>query len=111
MPRILMHTATNPQLNNDDQAEEISRFRQVVVAGLRAKQLQRGSKPRIEPDPDKRKNTSIAVEEVRRGLISFTPLALSQAHQSITATDAGEPIPITASEHGAFSSFNTGEGP
>jgi DNA-directed RNA polymerase omega subunit len=104
-----MHTAPKPQLNNHEQPEEISRFRDVVVAGLRARQLLRGSKPRIEPDPNKRKNTSIAREEVRRGLITFTPLALSQA-QSITAKDAGEPVPITASEHDAFSSFNTGEG-
>lgn len=85
---------------------ESSRFQEIVVAGLRAKQLLRGSKPRIEPHPDKRKNTSIAVEEVRRGLISFTQLALSQAHQS-----TGEPIRITASKHDAFSSFNAGEGP
>ena len=90
--------------------EEISRFRAVVVAGLRAKQLLRGSKPRIEPHPDKHKNTTIALEEVRRGLISFTQLALSQTHQ-FTTKDAGERIPITASKHDAFTSFNTGEGP
>ena len=96
-----MHTAQNPQLNNHEQKEEISRFREVVLAGLRAKQLFCGSKPRIQPDPNKRKNTSIATEEVRRGLISFTQLALSQAHQS-TTRDASEPIPITASEHDAL---------
>ena len=89
---------------------ESSRFREVVLAGLRTKQLLRGSKPRIEPHPDKHKNTTIAVEEVRRGLISFTQIALSQAHQS-TTNDAGERIPITASEHDAFTSFNAGEGP
>jgi DNA-directed RNA polymerase omega subunit len=50
---------------------EISRFRAVVVAALRAKQLRRGSKPRIESNPDKHKDTSIAMEEVRRGLIDF----------------------------------------
>ena len=88
---------------------ERSRFREVVLAGLRAKQLLRGSKPRIEPHPDKHKNTTIAVEEVRRGLISFTQLALSKIHQF--STKAGKPIPITASEHDAFTSFNAGEGP
>ena len=51
---------------------EISRFRAVVVAALRAKQLRRGSKPRIELDGKKHKDTSIAMEEVRRGLIIFT---------------------------------------
>ncbi|HEU4835957.1 MAG TPA: DNA-directed RNA polymerase subunit omega [Pyrinomonadaceae bacterium] len=50
----------------------ISRFRAVVVAALRVKQLRRGSKPRIEPDEKKHKDTSIAMEEVRRGLIRFT---------------------------------------
>ena len=87
-----------------------SRFQEVVLAGLRAKQLLRGSKPRIEPHPGKHKHTTIAVEEVRRGLISFTQLARSKTHQS-TTKDAGERIPITASEHDAFTSFNAGEGP
>jgi DNA-directed RNA polymerase omega subunit len=90
---------------------ESSRFREIVVAGLRAKQLLRGSKPRIEPHPDKHKHTTIAMEEVRRGLISFTQLGLSQTHHSTTTKDAGVPIRITASEHDAFSSFNAGEGP
>ena len=90
---------------------EISRFREVVVAGLRAKQLLRGSRPRIEPHPQRHKNTTIAMEEVRRGLISFTQLALSQTHESTTTNDAGERIPITASVHDAFTSFNAGEGP
>ncbi len=49
-----------------------SRFRLIVVAGLRSKQLQRGSLPRIEADPRKRRNTSIALEEVRQGLVHFT---------------------------------------
>ena len=89
---------------------ERSRFREVVVAGLRAKQLLRGSKPRIEARPDRHKHTTIAVEEVRRGLISFTRRALSHAHQS-TTKDTGDPIPIIASKHDAFTSFNAGEGP
>src|SRR4029450_676746 len=54
----------------------ISRFRAVVVAAQRVKQLRRGSKPRIELDDKKHKDTSIAIEEVRRGLISFTESAL-----------------------------------
>src|ERR1044072_6628170 len=89
---------------------ESSRFREVVLAGLRAKQLLRVSNPRIEPRPDQHKDTTIALEEVRQGLISFTQLALSKIHQSSTE-DAGQPIPLTASEHDAFTSFNAGEGP
>jgi DNA-directed RNA polymerase omega subunit len=49
-----------------------SRFRLIVVASLRTKQLLRGAHPRIEADPLKRRNTSIALEEVRQGLVSFT---------------------------------------
>jgi len=49
-----------------------SRFRLIIVAGLRAKQLLHGSKPRIEANKARRRNTSIAVEEVKRGLVNFT---------------------------------------
>lgn len=49
-----------------------SRFRLIIVAGLRTKQLLHGSTPRIEVDPKRRKNVSIALEEVKRGLIHFT---------------------------------------
>lgn len=49
-----------------------SRFRLVVVAALRSKQLLRGARPRIEADTKRRRNTSIALEEVRRGLVHFT---------------------------------------
>jgi DNA-directed RNA polymerase omega subunit len=47
-------------------------YRLIILAGLRSKQLVRGSLPRIKADPLKRKNTSIALEELRQGLVSFT---------------------------------------
>ena len=49
-----------------------SRYRLIVVAALRAKQLQRGALPRIVADPRKRRNTSIAIEETKLGLVPFT---------------------------------------
>jgi len=49
-----------------------SRFRLIIVASLRSKQLVQGSKPRIEVDKGRRRNTSIALEEVKRGLVAFT---------------------------------------
>lgn len=49
-----------------------SRYRLIVVAALRSKQLLRGAAPRIEGDSQRRKNTSIAIEEVKRGLVPFT---------------------------------------
>jgi DNA-directed RNA polymerase omega subunit len=49
-----------------------SRYRLIVVAALRSKQLLRGATPRIVADPLKRRNTSIALEEVKQGLVPFT---------------------------------------
>jgi DNA-directed RNA polymerase omega subunit len=49
-----------------------SRYRLIVVAALRAKQLLHGSLPRIDVDPVRRRNTSIALEEVKQGLVPFT---------------------------------------
>ena len=49
-----------------------SKFRLIVVAALRSKQLLSGSLPRIDADPLKRRNTSIALEEVKQGLVHFT---------------------------------------
>jgi DNA-directed RNA polymerase omega subunit len=49
-----------------------SHFRLIVVAALRSKQLLRGARPRIDADPLRRKNASIALEEVKRGLVPFT---------------------------------------
>ncbi|HEV7681099.1 MAG TPA: DNA-directed RNA polymerase subunit omega [Pyrinomonadaceae bacterium] len=61
-----------------------SRFRLIIVAGLRTKQLLHGSTPRIEADKGRRRNTSIAVEEVKRGLVSFTkiekPVVVDHGH-------------------------------
>jgi DNA-directed RNA polymerase omega subunit len=83
--------------------EVISRFRAVIVAGLRVKQLRRGSKPRIELDGKKHKDTCIAMEEVSRGLISFTPFVVPQVNESIGMENlkAGvEPIPLVGSTGG-----------
>lgn len=49
-----------------------STFRLIIVASLRNKQLTRGATPRIEADPRRHRNTTIALEEVRRGLVPFT---------------------------------------
>ena len=52
-----------------------SRYRLIVVAALRSKQLLRGAASRIEVDSQRRKNTSIAIEEVKRGLVPFTVIS------------------------------------
>lgn len=57
---------------DDDWPGIDSRFRLVVVAALRSKQLLSGSAPRINADPLRRRNTSIALEEVKQGLVHFS---------------------------------------
>jgi DNA-directed RNA polymerase omega subunit len=52
-----------------------SRYRLIILAALRSKQLLRGSLPRIEVDAHRRRNTSIAIEEVKRGLVPFTVIS------------------------------------
>ncbi|HEX8178985.1 MAG TPA: DNA-directed RNA polymerase subunit omega [Pyrinomonadaceae bacterium] len=50
----------------------VSRFQLIILAAQRNKQLLRGARPRIEADTLRRRNTSIALEEVRQGLVPFT---------------------------------------
>ena len=59
-----------------------SRFRLIIIASLRSKQLVQGSKPRIEVDKGRRRNTSIALEEVKRGLVAFTNVDKTANDQS-----------------------------
>ena len=49
-----------------------SKYRMIIVAAKRSKQLQRGARPRIEIDPHKHKPTRVALEEVIRGKVNFT---------------------------------------
>ena len=56
----------------------ISRFQLVILAAHRNKQLVRGAQPRIAADRLKRRNTSIALEELKRGLIPFKPFGVEE---------------------------------
>lgn len=49
-----------------------SKYRLIILAAKRSKQLQRGAQPRIEIDPQKHKPTRIALEEVIRGRVQFS---------------------------------------
>jgi len=54
------------------QSQEIdSKYRLIILAAQRSKQLQRGARPRIEIDPTKHKPTRIALEEVVQGTVPF----------------------------------------
>ena len=48
-----------------------SKYRLIILAAKRSKQLQRGARPRIEIDPTKHKPTRIALEEVVQGTVQF----------------------------------------
>lgn len=48
-----------------------SKYRMIIVAAQRSKQLQRGARARIELDTQRHKPTRVALEEVQRGLVPF----------------------------------------
>lgn len=66
-------TEETADLGEETPAAEIdSKYRLIILAAKRSKQLQRGAKPRIDIDTLKHKNTRIALEEVMRGRVNFT---------------------------------------
>jgi len=73
----------NEDMNDatETEAPELdSKYRLIIVAAKRSKQLQRGAKPRIEIDLQKHKPTRIALEEVISGKVPFQ-----------VKTDGGQP--------------------
>ena len=70
-----MPEAKNPILNDEEEAvnapEMDSKYRMIIVAAKRSKQLQRGARPRINIDPQKHKCTRIALEEVLQRKVNF----------------------------------------
>ena len=54
-----------------------SKYRLVVLAAKRSKQLQRGAKPRIFSSA--KKTTRVALEEVRRGLVQYQKLTKTRS--------------------------------
>ena len=58
--------------NGAETPEVDSKYRLIILAAKRSKQLQRGAQPRIEIDPQKHKPTRIALEEVIRGRVHFS---------------------------------------
>jgi DNA-directed RNA polymerase omega subunit len=48
-----------------------SKYRLILVAAQRSKQLQRGARPRVEMDTQRHKPTRVALEEVLRGKVVF----------------------------------------
>jgi len=61
----------NGEVEGTAGTEVDSKYRLIILAAKRSKQLQRGAQPRIEIDPQKHKPTRIALEEVMRGRVHF----------------------------------------
>jgi DNA-directed RNA polymerase omega subunit len=66
------HFLPETEIDVDWITEIDSKYRLVLLAAKRSKQLQRGAKPRIYSSA--KKTTRVALEEVRRGLVRYQPL-------------------------------------
>ena len=68
-------SATGEQNEQGNETSALdSKYRLILVAAQRSKQLQRGARPRVEMDAQRHKPTRIALEEVQRGLVNFSIL-------------------------------------
>ena len=63
-----------------------SKYRLIIVAAQRSKQLQRGARPRIEIDTQKHKPTRIALEEIMRGKVHFETIDLKPRNEEEAET-------------------------
>jgi DNA-directed RNA polymerase subunit omega len=65
------------QNNNEAKALSIdSKYRKILIAAKRSKQIQKGAQPRVNMGNSKA--TRVALEEVERGLINFEIIPKSE---------------------------------
>ena len=77
-------TADDPVPENQPPAMD-SKYRMIIVAAQRSKQIQRGARPRVEMDPQRHKPTRIALEEVQRGKVNFKILDVIERQRPAVA--------------------------
>jgi DNA-directed RNA polymerase subunit omega len=70
-------TQPNKEEHNEPVAEKQSpaldsKYRMIIVAAQRSKQLQRGARARVEIDNQQHKHTRVALLEVEQGKVDFT---------------------------------------
>ena len=66
-------TQTGEQNEQEQESPTLdSKYRLILVAAQRSKQLQKGARPRVEMDMQRHKPTRIALEEVQRGVVNFS---------------------------------------
>ncbi|MGI8639448.1 MAG: DNA-directed RNA polymerase subunit omega [Pyrinomonadaceae bacterium] len=65
------------------EAPEIhSKYRKIILAAQRSKQLQRGATPRVDMDPRKSKSTRIAMRELEEDKIEYEIMPVAGANES-----------------------------
>ena len=86
------NSTTAPETRPGDQTMAIpedpeqSIYRFIIVAAKRARQLQSGVRPKVQPGT--RKSTRVAVEETRRGLIPFIDPERAQPEEPVEDEEA-----------------------
>ncbi|MFL6209084.1 MAG: DNA-directed RNA polymerase subunit omega [Pyrinomonadaceae bacterium] len=81
-----MSKAKTEQTEHNEQATEQpqldSKYRMIIVAAQRSKQLQRGARPRVDLEMQRHKPTRIALEEVQQGKVTFSLITKEKQEQS-----------------------------
>jgi DNA-directed RNA polymerase subunit omega len=70
MPKAVDQT-TDTTNEETEQPPMDSKYRLIIVAAQRSKQLQRGARPRVDMELQKHKPTRIALEEVYQGKVDY----------------------------------------
>jgi DNA-directed RNA polymerase subunit omega len=71
-------TENSEEIVEKKQGDIDSKYRMIILAAQRSKQLQRGATPRVDADPRKTKTTRIAMKELENGKVHFETLTESQ---------------------------------
>lgn len=67
-------TAAEDKNESMNSSENDSKYRKIILAAQRSKQIQRGADPRVEMDLRKNKSTRIAMRELDEGKIKYEEL-------------------------------------
>jgi DNA-directed RNA polymerase subunit omega len=68
---FLEETAETEEETNQTPPEIDSKYRMIILAAQRSKQLQRGADPRVDADTRKTKSTRIAMRELEAKKVNF----------------------------------------
>jgi DNA-directed RNA polymerase omega subunit len=85
------HKDPDEGIEQSSSQEIDSKYRLIILAAKRSKQLQRGARPRIDIDTSKHKPTRIALEEVIRGKVRFYRITPGEAAAPVAPV--GAPLP------------------